>query len=391
MAIKYVVAGGGIVGLTVAREILLRFPDAKVTLLEKERSLAMHQTGHNSGVIHSGIYYPPDSEKARGCREGIPLLNAFCDRHAIARKKVGKVIVATDDAELATLERISVQGKAVAGMRLIGRDELRDVEPAIDGIKAIHLPDVAIIDYRTVCGKLREEIVEKGGEVFVAHKVLSVTDKVIETEQGSYQADHFINCGGLHSDRIAEASGVKSPVRIIPFRGEYFTLADRMAREIRGLVYPVPDPRYPFLGVHLTPMMDGRVTAGPNAVLALAREGYGWRNINLRDVADAALFPGFWRMAMTHWKTGLFELTRSAIKPLYAGSVRKFLPQLSDADLLPGDSGVRAQAVDGNGTLIHDFLYVRGPRSTHILNAPSPAATASFSIARRIVDLLPAQ
>ena len=389
------VIGAGIVGLAVARELLFRRPDQKVWVLEKETDIATHQTGHNSGVIHSGIYYPAGSEKAEGCREGVRLLNKFCDRQSIPRRRCGKVIVATQLQELPRLEKLYQQGMAnqIPGLRQITSEELREIEPRVRGLKALHLPEVSLVDFRQVAGAFRKEFESLGGTIFLHRKVRSISNERneirVETDRETYSGSYLINCGGLYSDRIAESAGCEVPVRIVPFRGEYFRLRPEIAGEIRGLVYPVPDPRFPFLGVHLTPTLKGEVTAGPNAVLALAREGYQPRNINFGEVFDYLSYTGFWRMSFKYWRTGFFEMTRSLIKSLYAASVRKFLPNLKTSDLLPDGSGVRAQAVTKEGEMIHDFLYLQQPLATHILNAPSPAATASLAIAKKIVDLVP--
>ena len=394
MSAPIIIVGGGIVGLATARELLLRNPGADVLLFEKEAHLATHQTGHNSGVIHSGVYYAPGSAKALGCREGVALMNEFCDRHDIPRRAVGKVIVATLPGELPGLEKLHRQGVAngLSDLRMLDRDALREVEPAVTGLAALHIPGVAIVDYTRVCEKLRKEIDEAGGIIRThshVYKVICYPSEIIAvTDTDEYRGTFLINCGGLQCDRVARASGIEPPVRLIPFRGEYYTLRKEVADTVRGLVYPVPDPRYPFLGVHLTPTLTGDVTAGPNAVLALAREGYRWTDISLRDIREMTMYSGFWRMAAQHWRTGVYEVSRSLSRKSYADCVRRFLSDLSVDDLGPGGSGVRAQAVDASGQLIHDFLHVRQERAVHILNAPSPAATASLSIAKRIVDLI---
>ena len=391
------VIGAGIVGLAVARELVLRRPGEKVWVLEKEPDIATHQSGHNSGVIHSGIYYSAGSEKAKGCREGIRLLNEFCDRFAIKRKRSGKVIVATQAEELAGLERLYQQGLAnqISGLRKVGSEELREIEPAVFGLKALYLPEVSLVDFREVSTALKKEFESRGGVVLLHRRVTRIHSEKnevrVETDRGTHTASYLINCAGLYSDRIAELSGCEVSLRIVPFRGEYFRLGPGVAKGIHGLIYPVSDPRFPFLGVHLTPTLDGEVTAGPNAVLALAREGYRWGNVNLREIVDYLSYEGFWRMTIKYWRTGLFEIARSLRKSLYAASVRRFLPDLKASELLPGGSGVRAQAVAKNGELVHDFLYLQQPRATHILNAPSPAATASLALAKKIVDLLPQQ
>ena len=391
---SFLVVGGGIVGLASARELLLRSPSEKVLLLEKERQIAAHQTGHNSGVIHSGIYYPPGSEKAASCREGTRLLNEFCDRHGIERRKVGKAIVATGPQELGRLEKLYEQGKAhgIPGLRLISPGELKEIEPEVSGLRALYLPEVALVDFRKVAEALRREFEQAGGVVALHHKVTGIQEKngkvCVETERESHAADFLINCSGLYADVVAIQAGCRPPVRIVPFRGEYFSLAPGKAARVRGLVYPVPDPEFPFLGVHLTPTLTKEVTVGPNAVLALAREGYGWRNVNLGEFFGTLSYGGFWKMAGKYWRTGIFEVVRSLLKPIYLASVRKFLPDLTLSDLLPGGSGVRAQAVDPEGRLVNDFISLKQSRAVHVLNAPSPAATAALALAKRIADLV---
>ncbi len=389
----WLVVGAGIVGLAVARELSRREPGRPVVVLEKEPGAGRHQTGRNSGVIHSGVYYPAGSEKARGCRDGIALMREFCERHGIERRRVGKVIAATTEDEFEGLERLHRQGTAngIPGLRLVGPDEMKEIEPAVWCLRALHLPEVEIVDYRKVCEALRGEVEEAGGEVRFHDRVVRVTEEDdgirVETDRGEHRGHRLVNCAGLHCDRVARLSGCMTSVRIVPFRGEYYELRPEIARTVRGLVYPVPDPLFPFLGIHLTPMIDGRVTAGPNAVLALAREGYGWSHLSIRDVAEVLSFGGFWRMAVRHWETGAYETARSLLKPLFTRSVRKFLPGIASADMVPSVPGVRAQAVTHEGQLINDFLYRTQRRAVHILNAPSPAATASLSIAQRIADL----
>lgn len=388
-----IVVGAGIVGLAVARTWQRQNPGGDVVVLEKEDRVGAHQTGHNSGVIHSPVYYTPGSAKARGTQEGIRLLEEFCDRHKIKRKTVGQVIVATEPWEIPILDRLFAQGRenGIPDLAMLDSTALRDVEPAVAGLCAIHMPHEAIVDYGAVCEALRSEITESGGEVRTHHEVRRIRREngrvLAETDTGSFAASQLINCAGLQADRVARAAGNRPHVRIIPFRGEYYVLSPRVAQNVRGLVYPVPDPRFPFLGVHLTPLLDGRMTAGPNAVLALAREGYRWTDVRLRDIASTLSWPGFWRMAGAHWRTGAWEIRRSLSKKLFAESVRKFLPDCGPADLLPGGAGVRAQAVSRDGRILNDFLFTKDGAITHILNAPSPAATASLSIARRILEI----
>lgn len=391
-----VVVGGGIVGLAAARELLERRPGASLILLEKEDRLAAHQTGRNSGVIHSGIFYPAGSEKAKGCREGGGLLRDFCDRHGIERRRLGKTIVATAATEFAGLDRLLRQGieQAVPGLRLVERAELQEIEPAVEGLRALHLPEVAIVDYGRVAAALGAEIESRGGEIRRECEFLGARDTSgelrVSTSTGDFAARFLVNCAGLRSDLVARACGAAPPIRIAPFRGEYYRLAEPVAGRIRGLVYPVPDARLPFLGVHLTPMLAGGVSAGPNAVPAFAREGYRWLDVDPAELLRLASYPGYWRMTLRHIDVGIREMAGSLVKPLYANAVRRFLPDLRAADLLPGvPPGIRAQALDRSGRLLHDFLHIAGPRALHVLNAPSPAATAALAIARRIAEIVP--
>lgn len=389
------VVGAGIVGLAVARELLLRYPHLNITVLEKEATVGAHQTGHNSGVIHSGIYYPPGSQKAALCRAGIHLLNEFCDRRAIRRRICGKVIVATRPEELSRLEGLYERGVAnhVPGLRILSSEKLREIEPAIFGVKALYLPDVAVVDFGQVAAALREEFQSMGGTISLHRKVKAIRrDKAgikVQTEEQVYRGRYLVNCAGLHCDEIAALAGCELSVRIIPFRGSYYRLKPSWAKKVRRLIYPVPDPALPFLGVHITPTVTGEVKVGPNAVLAFAREGYTWKKINLGDLGNMLGHGGFWHMARRHWRTGLAETVRSVFLPVYVAAIKEILPDLSASDLEPDGSGVRAQAVDQQGGLVDDFLYVEQPDAIHILNAPSPAATASLALAKRIVDLIP--
>jgi len=388
------VIGAGILGLAVGRELLLRNPGARVTILEKESEIACHQTSHNSGVIHSGIYYPQDSLKASLCREGIPLLHQFCDDHGIERRVCGKVIVATRAEELSSLEWVYERGKAnkIPGLRKISRKELREREPAVAGLKALFLPKVALINFRVVAEAIAKDFKERGGKITLHARIKSIHASKsgwgVETERKTHKVNALINCAGLQADEVAEMAGCNLPIRIVPFRGEYFRLKPEWAKKIHGLVYPAPDPRFPFLGVHLTPTLTGEMRVGPNAVLALSREGYRWTHLNARDVLKLFRYPGFWRMSLRNWKMGLAEAARAMMKPLYTAQVNKLLPGVRSSDLMPDGSGVRAQAVGRDGSLMDDFLYVHEPHAVHLLNAPSPAATTSFALAKHIVNLL---
>lgn len=389
------IVGGGIIGLAAARELLRRGLTRDLTLLEKEKDVALHQTGRNSGVIHSGIYYRPGSEKALLCRQGIGLLKEFCDGQGIARRRVGKVVVAAKPSEIPQLERLESWGRAngVPNLRMIQQDELRAIEPAITGIQALHVPDVELVDYRLVAAALAKEVRALGGKIELLRHVRRIRNEknemTVETEGGAWPAAFVVNCGGLYADEIARLAGSKPPVRIIPFRGEYYELTPAWAAKVRGLVYPAPDPSLPFLGVHFTPTLDGHVKVGPNAVLALAREGYTWNRIVPSELLSMLVSPEFLKLILHYTPHGMREWSESIFKSLYANRVRELLPGLPDQDLIKvPTAGVRAQAVDGQGKLVQDFLYIREARALHVLNAPSPAATSSLAIAGRIADLI---
>jgi L-2-hydroxyglutarate oxidase LhgO len=357
------IVGGGIVGLATAYALRDRNP----VVFEKEKTVAAHQTGHNSGVIHSGVYYKPGSQKAKFAVEGGRLMVEFCRAHGIPLEICGKVIVASEAAQLPRLDELERRGRANGVvLERIGPERLREIEPEARGVGAIRLPQVGIVDYAAVCRKLATFV-----EVRTGSRVDSVR---------SLKADLVINCAGLYSDRVA-----RSRMRIVPFRGEYYHL--RRPELIRGLIYPVPDLAFPFLDVHFTKKVDGRVEVGPNAVLALAREGYRWQDVNVRDLLDTVLYPGFWRLARKHWRMGLQETLRSLSKPRFLKSARLYVPAVKDEDLDPGGSGVRAQALDLDGKLLDDFRIERRAGEIHVLNAPSPAATASLAIGRHVASL----
>ena len=387
-----VVIGGGVVGLGVALEITRRFPRLRLLLLEKEDRVARHQSGHNSGVIHSGVYYKPGSLKARLCVTGAAAMVEFCREHGIAHEVCGKVIVATHADELPGLEELRKRGEAngLTGLRMIGPEELREIEPHAAGLKALVVPATGITDYAVVCEKDAELISASGGTVLTSAAAMgirrSANQIVVETSRGAFSTDSLINCAGLFSDRISRMAGDEPGVMIVPFRGEYYDLTAERASLVRALIYPVPDPRFPFLGVHFTRRITGRVDAGPNAVLALAREGYRHRDINLRDLASSLAFPGFWRMARQHWRNGLDEWHRSLSKQAFVRALQRLLPEVGENDLVPGGSGVRAQALKPDGALVDDFQFVPSGKVLHVLNVPSPAATASLAIGKAIVD-----
>ncbi|HME35856.1 MAG TPA: L-2-hydroxyglutarate oxidase [Candidatus Sulfotelmatobacter sp.] len=387
-----VVIGGGVVGLGVALEITRRFPHLRLLLLEKEDRVARHQSGHNSGVIHSGVYYKPGSLKARLCVTGAAAMLEFCREHGIAHEVCGKVIVATHADELPRLEELRKRGEAngLTGLRMIGPEELREIEPHGAGLKALVVPATGITDYAVVCAKFAELISAGGGTVLTSAAATGIrraaNEIVVETSRGAFSTDSLINCAGLFSDRISRMAGDEPGIMIVPFRGEYYDLTPERASLVKALIYPVPDPRFPFLGVHFTRRITGRVDAGPNAVLALAREGYRHRDISLRDLASALAFPGFWRMARQHWRNGLDEWHRSLSKPAFVRALQRLLPEVRENDLVPGGSGVRAQALKPDGALVDDFQFVPSGKVLHVLNVPSPAATASLAIGRAVVD-----
>jgi L-2-hydroxyglutarate oxidase LhgO len=387
-----VIIGGGIVGLGVALEITRCFPDFRVLVLEKEDRVARHQSGHNSGVIHSGVYYKPGSLKARLCVSGAAAMVEFCREHGIVHEVCGKVIVATDSEELPRLAELQRRGEAngLAGLRMVGSDELREIEPHATGIQALVVPSTGITDYAKVSEKYAELISARGGTVLTSAAATRIRrvpgEIVIKTSRGDFSTTALINCAGLHSDRISQMAGDDPGVIIVPFRGEYYDLVPERASLVRSLIYPVPDPRFPFLGVHFTRRISGKVDAGPNAVFALAREGYRHRDINLRDLASSLAFPGFWRMTRQHWRNGLDEFRRSLSKPMFVRALQRLVPEVAEKDLVPGGAGVRAQALKPDGALVDDFQFVTSGKILHVLNVPSPAATASLAIGKAIVE-----
>jgi L-2-hydroxyglutarate oxidase LhgO len=387
-----IIIGGGAVGLGVALEITRRFPRQKLLLVEKEDKVACHQSGHNSGVIHSGVYYKPGSLKARLCVAGAAAMVDFCREHGISHNVCGKVIVATNEDERPRLEELRIRGEAngLTGLRLIGSEELRELEPHASGLQALLVPSTGVTDYALVCEKYAQLIVASGGTVRTSVAVTgiqrSAQEIVVETNTGAFATSAVINCAGLYSDRIARMAGDDPGIMIVPFRGEYYDLTPERSSLVRALIYPVPDPRFPFLGVHFTRRITGRVDAGPNAVLALAREGYRHSDINARDLASSLAFPGFWRMAGKHWRNALGEWHRSLSKRAFVRALQRLLPEIRESDLVPGGSGVRAQALKPDGALVDDFQFVPSGKVLHVLNVPSPAATASLMIGKTIVD-----
>ncbi|GGK54275.1 L-2-hydroxyglutarate oxidase [Nocardia camponoti] len=389
----FCVIGGGIVGVATAHHLLTERPGARVLILEKEKALAAHQTGHNSGVIHSGIYYPPESLKARLCRAGAEWTKEFAAANDIPFEVCGKLLVATDADEyermLALYERSITNGVKV---ELIDEAELKRREPNVKGVGALWVPGTGIIDYRKVTATLARQAQELGAEI----RTGATVDAVIETDSavtfsgpwGSAKANQLIVCAGLQADRMARMSGITTNFRIIPFRGEYYRLPANRTGIVNTLIYPVPDPALPFLGVHLSPTIDGDLTVGPNAVLGLAREGYPKGSVNLRDARETLSFKGFHKVAASHLKTGMREMRNSLFKRGYLAECRRYCPELTAKDLLPHRAGIRAQAVLADGTLVHDFLIETTPRTLHVLNAPSPAATSAMPIAEHLVSLL---
>lgn len=398
MTDRVAVVGGGILGVAIARQIIKTHPGASVTLFEKEDRLAAHQTGRNSGVVHAGLYYEPGSHKAVLCRRGVGLLEQFCAERGLRRIACGKVLVALDDVERARLDNIEKRALAngVPGVRVIGPDELRELEPHVRGVAALHSPATSIVNFAEVTQALAADAVADGAKVLLGHKVVGLrtsSNEVVVTARGASGSvdevfDRLVVCGGLQSDRLAELAGDDPELVIMPFRGEYYALKPERRNLVNGLVYPVPDPRYPFLGVHVTPRVDGEVLIGPNAVLALAREGYTWGKISVPDVLDVAGAPAFWRFARRHWRTGIREMSGSLSKRRFIAAARAYVPELDDDDVVPGVAGVRAQALDPDGGLVDDFRISVRERVVLLRNAPSPAATSSLAIAEHVVSTM---
>jgi len=392
-----VIVGGGIVGLATAYRLLEARPQSKVLLLEKESKLAAHQTGNNSGVLHSGLYYKPGSEKARLSVGGLREMIAFCFEHGIAHEQCGKVVVATSEDELPRLENLLERGNAngLLGLRKLNPHQIKEIEPHAAGIAAIHVPQEGIVDYPGVCEKLGELIRRSGGEILLEARVLKIisggNERVVETSAGNFRAKFVITCGGLHADRLVKAAGQKTPAKIIPFRGEYFKIKKERQFLVRNLIYPVPDAKFPFLGVHFTRLIHGGIEAGPNAVLAFAREGYKWSDINLRDLAESLCYPGLWKFLAKYPSMCGYEIRRSLSKKDFCRSLQKLVPEIREDDLETGGSGVRAQAMMPDGQLVEDFHFQEAPGILHVVNAPSPAATASLAIGQKIVERVLAQ
>jgi len=392
-----IIVGGGIVGLATAYRLLEAKPSLKVLLLEKESKLAAHQTGNNSGVLHSGLYYKPGSAKAQCAVQGLQQMLAFCREHGVAHEQCGKIVVATEQNELERLENLWTRGNAngLQGLRKLNPAQIKEIEPHAAGLAAIHVPQEGIVDYPAVCEKLGELIRQCGGEIRlnarVEKMVAAGNERSVETSAGNFRAKFLIACGGLHADRLVKAAGQKPAAKIVPFRGEYFQIKKARQQLVRHLIYPVPDPKFPFLGVHFTRLIHGGIEAGPNAVLAFAREGYKWTDVNLRDLAESLCFPGLWKFLAKYPSLCGYEIRRSLSKAEFTRSLQKLVPDIREDDLETGGAGVRAQAMLPTGSLIEDFHFEEAQGILHVINAPSPAATASLAIGQRIVERVLAQ
>ena len=387
------IIGGGIVGLSTAYKVSQKYPQAQVTLFEKENKLAEHQTGRNSGVIHSGIYYKPGSLKAKTCRDGKQQLEAFCAQHNVAFETCGKVIVALNEGEKQSLYNIYQRGQEnQVNCRLITQSELKEIEPHVNGIEAIHVKETGIVDYVGFCETISHLLTESGHLIKVNSKVTEILKDSegisLITSQSEERVDYLVNCAGLQSDKVARMAGLNPSVKIIPFRGEYFELTKEAEHLCQTLIYPVPDPKFPFLGVHFTRMVLGGVECGPNAVLAFSREGYDNRTINVGEFAETLTYPGFIKLASKFWRIGLGEMHRSYSKKAFVTALQRLVPEVQENHLIQVPAGVRAQAVNANGAMVDDFAFVEDQRSVHVINAPSPAATACLAIADEILAML---
>jgi L-2-hydroxyglutarate oxidase len=391
------VIGGGIVGLSVAMQASEQFPGLRLLILEKENEVAQHQTGHNSGVIHSGVYYKPGSLKARLCVEGAREMVEFCQQHGIPHEVCGKLIVATNADESTRLDGLQQRGEAngLTGVGVLGPEAMREIEPHVVGVKALKVPSTGITDYGEVARKYAEIATAHGAELKTGAAVVgfrsSANETVIQTRAGDFPARYVVNCAGLYSDRMARLAGHDPEIIIVPFRGEYYDLIPERSSLVRNLIYPVPNPRFPFLGVHFTRRITGTIDAGPNAVLALRREGYRRADFDLGEAAETLTYRGFLPLARRHWRYGLSEYRRSLMKSVFVKSVQKLVPDVRSEDLVPGGAGVRAQALAADGNLVDDFRFVPKDRFLHVLNVPSPAATASLPIGREILKMIPIQ
>jgi L-2-hydroxyglutarate oxidase len=392
--VTYTVVGGGIVGLSTAFQLARQFPRATVVVLEKEAHLAGHQTGHNSGVIHSGIYYKPGSFKARFAKAGRDSMVRFCEEHAIAYDACGKLIVATDEAELPELNRLYQRGlENGLTVKRLSPEAVKEYEPHVRAVAALRVPSTGICDYKAVCAKYADLLVAAGGRVQLSTRVMHLSERdgltYLETNHGVHRSKFIINCAGLYSDRVAEMAKAETGAQIVPFRGEYYELVPERRSLVKDLIYPVPNPAFPFLGVHFTRMIDGTVHAGPNAVLAFRREGYDKSDVDFLEFGETLGYAGFWRLAKKHWRNGMQEMWRSLSKEAFVRSLQALIPDVGMDDVVPTHAGVRAQALMADGSFVDDFLVKRLERSLHVVNAPSPAATASLEIGRYIAEQVP--
>ena len=392
---SFLIVGGGLVGLATSYRLLERFPSAKVKLLEKESDVGMHQSTHNSGVLHAGLYYSPNSAKAKLAVSGIKQMINFCQTENIPHEICGKLVVAVTSEELPRLDELLRRGTAngLKGLKKLEKNDARKIEPHVNALSAISVPEEGIVDYRKVCDRLAEIIKERGGQIFTDAKVVKLEHKVDQwlavTTNSEFSSSYLINCAGLHCDRVAELAGEQRDIRIIPFRGEYFQLKPSAQHLVKNLVYPVPNPEFPFLGVHFTRMINGGVEAGPNAVLAFAREGYHLAKFDINDMFDVVSFAGFWRFLSRYPSMALSEFGQSLSKSLFCKALQRLVPEIQSEDIVPGHSGVRAQAMNFSGELVNDFHLLIRNNAIHVLNAPSPAATACLAIGQHIVDQLP--
>ena len=388
-----VIIGGGILGLSTAMQLLERSPQWRVAVVEKEEELATHQTGHNSGVMHSGIYYRPGSHKAQFCVAGLNNMIKFCEENEIEFQQCGKVIVALHESELGRLQDLYERGTAngVPDLEIVGPERLKEIEPHTAGVRALWAPHTGIVDFTKVAAAFANKFHQAGGDIFTGAAVKKITRSTgsvaLETTKGTLQAKYLINCAGLYADKVASMTGENVGVRIIPFRGEYYTLRQESHHLVSGLIYPVPDPQFPFLGVHFTRNIKGHVEAGPNAVMALRREGYRKRDFSLGDSLGNLAYPGFWKMALNYWKIGMGEVYRSYSRRVFLRDLQRLLPEIQNSDLASGGSGVRAQAVARDGSLLDDFSIIQSGDAIHVLNAPSPGATSSLAIGEHIAGL----
>ncbi|WP_114820335.1 L-2-hydroxyglutarate oxidase [Chryseobacterium sp. KLBC 52] len=389
-----IIIGAGLVGLATAYQTLLKNPDSKILILEKENDVALHQSGHNSGVIHSGIYYKPGSLKAKNCIEGYNSVINFAEKHGIRYDLCGKIIVATSQEELPLLDNIYKRGveNGLQDLKYLSREEFREIEPHCEGVKAIKVPQTGIIDYPGIAKKIKELFEESGGEVRFNNEVKNIINKgseiIVTTNISEFKTNKLISCAGLYSDKITKMTNEQNDVVIIPFRGEYYKIKDEKKYLVKHLIYPVPDPNFPFLGVHFTRMIDGNIEAGPNAVLAFKKEGYHFFDFNFNETMQTMLWPGFRKIVAKYGKTGMGEMHRSLSKSAFTKALQKLLPEIQESDLVAGGSGVRAQACDRNGGLIDDFDIVKNGNIIHVRNAPSPAATSCLSIGKKISELI---